>query len=323
MKRHLRYALLLITLSVPLFQGCKSEEKHQVVRIAVPQFLTSSLIFIAKDQNYFADEGIDLELDVLQYGKDCLKKMLLNEYDLSAVFISPLAKSIMDNQDVTVLTELHSSGNNTKLLFRKDLVSPPFSGSKIGLIKDTNAEFLMALFSAVNSIPPESFTIVNQDVEVLESQLLEGVIQGAVFWQPRVDRLLTKYPTKITSAETPFYTDFSALVGNTKFVNENKESMYKIIKALVKAKKLLDNEPAKAYEIALKYTLDKSIENHQEGFKNLSIELGLSQMFKVMLSSEINWNKKLFSKQRLGHKEHLNFRTEFLKAYLPEKVTIQ
>lgn len=319
-------AAFIIVFTSLAYQGCRREEPLSKVRIVVPPFYSSSLIFIAKDKNFFKDAGLELELAILPYGKDCLEEMLENKYDFSAVYVTPLAKSIRDHKKVSILTELHKSGNNTKLIYRKDLITVPadqLSGFKIGLVKNTNAEFLLSLFFAVNSIEPNANTIINTDEEELESQLLDGKIQGAVFWQPRVSKLLNNYPEKLSYMDTPFYTDFSVLVGNSKFVDENEKITFKVLKALVEAKNFFDNQPTEARKIISKYLIDKSILENKEVMQEFSIELGLSQMFKVMLKSEVNWSKKIFLKERFSVEDEPIIKSSFIRFYLPEKVTLQ
>lgn len=313
-------------LMTTLLLGCHKEKHLDVVRIAAPPFLSSGLIFLAKDQKLFEDAGVNVQLDILPYGRDCLNQMLENKYDLSAVYVSPLASSITQKKELAILTELHSSGNNTKLIFRKDLVQPvdgQLTNIKVGLVKGTNAEFLLSLYLAVNSIPPSSITVVDRDVDELEKLLLNGKIQAAIFWQPRVSKLLSTHTDKLSAMEISFYTDFSALVGNNAFINQNKKTTAKVIKALIEAKKTLDKHPKRSYQIISKYLDDKSILDNDKLIEDFSLELGLSQMFKVMLESEVNWKKKLFLKERFTLEENLFFRTEFIKKFIPEKVTIE
>lgn len=313
------FALLHLT-------ACRQDKPLSVVRVAVPSLFSSSLVFLAKELKYFEDEGIDLQLKVLPYGKDCLERMLENEFDLSAVYTSPLAKNILEDKKISIITELHSSSNNTKLIYRKDLVSktgPKINNIKIGLVEDTNAEFLLSLYLAVNSIDPKNNTIVNHDIRKLEDLLLDGSLQAAVFWQPTVSRILLENPKTLEAMENAFYTDFSALVANREFVNNHKNDIYSIVKALIKAKDFLNNNPEKSTTMIIKYLDDKSIADNSEILKYFKIKLGLSQMFNVMLRSEINWNKKLFSKERFILDESPIFRSEFLRKYLPESVTLE
>lgn len=326
MKRIYFAAAILFVFSALNFQSCKRDENLKVVRIAVPPFYSSSLLFIAKDKNFFEQAGVNVKFDILPFGKDCIKKMLEEKYDLSTAYTSPLANHIKEGKKFSILTELHSSTNNTKLIYRKDLVnieSDQLENIKIGLVKETNAEFLLSLFLAVNSINLINNEILHRDLGQLETLLLDGSIQGAVFWQPFVSKLLSKHPDKLDAVETPFYTDFSALVANSSFVEKNQSEIDKIIIALIKAKKFYDSSPKKAHVIISKYIDDNSILENDDFYKDFSIELGLSQMFKVMLRSEINWNKRLFLKERYALDKEPLFRTEFLKRHLPEKVTMQ
>lgn len=319
-------AILMLTIPVLMAVGCSEKKLPQEIKIAVPPFYSSALIFIAKDKNFFVEEGINLKVDILPYGKDCLIKMNEGKYDLAVAYTTPIANGILEKREFSILTELHSSGINTKLLYRKDLVETEnfrLRDVKVGLVKDTNAEFLLSIYMAVNSINEKSITKVYDELPNLEKMLRNGDIEAAVLWQPHVSRILKSSEGKISTIETPFYTDFSALAGNRNFIEKNHSQIYSVTKALVRAKDFLVKNKEESFSIVSKYLEDKSILDNQEVLKDYSIELGLSQMFLTMLQSEVNWTRRSLAIEKFSIENTNYFEPVFIKKFIPAQVSIK
>jgi sulfonate transport system substrate-binding protein len=325
--------ILLITavisvITLSFFQLIKSNKNnHQTVRLAVPQIYTSALIFIADKNNYFYDEGVEVKIDVLAFGKNCLDGMLNGKYDLAVAYVTPVVKGIYQKADIKILTELHSSNENTQIIYRKDKINKypdDLYLHKIGLVKGTNAEFLLSLFAGSNLLDSERFDIIYKDLVELENSLKNGEIAAAIFWQPQAQKILEDEPQVFSTLETPFYTDFSLLIANGDYLLKNNEKVDKIIKALVRAKKFVSANPKLAQTIVEDFLPMKQKKITDNMWQGLNINLGLSQMFTVMLESELKWEKNsLKFDPKIEYDLEEIIQKKYIKKYLPFRVSTQ
>jgi len=305
----------------------KPQNNLSPIRIAIPNLYSSSLMILAQEKGIFKKNGIDVTLDTFNYGKECIDEMLKNKYDFSLAYITPIAKKIHGGDKFLILTEFHNSSDNTFLIYRRNL--PTETGEdpiirQVGLVKDTNAEFLLSLFAETKAIDFKKLKVVNAEkTDQLELDLLSGKLESAIFWQPKASKLLAKHPKILSRMDMPFYTDISLLIGNNQFIDNHNTETDLLIKSIVEAKTYFDSSPEQANKIVLTYIKESLDVLNTDVLSGINIDPRLSQIMFVMLESEIRWlSKKKFKFIKQLNKEEF-IRKKYLEKYLPSKVTFQ
>jgi ABC-type nitrate/sulfonate/bicarbonate transport system substrate-binding protein len=309
------------------FYSSKRLRNLSPIRIAIPNLYSSSLIILAQERGIFKKNGLDVTLGLFDYGKECIDEMLKNNFDFSIAYITPIAKKIHAGEKFLILTELHNSSDNTLLIYRKNLPRKNAEEPvirQVGLVKDTNAEFLLSLFAETKAIAYKKLKVVNVEKRSqLANDLLSGKLEAAILWQPTASELLSKHSDLLGRMDMPFYTDISLLIGNNSFIENYKTETDLLMKSIVEAKSYFDMSPEQANRIVLSYIKESFEVLNTDILSGINIDPRLSQIMVVMLESEIRWlsQRKFKFTKKLNKEEFI--RKDYLQKYLPSKVTFQ
>jgi len=315
-------SIFLATTTVLMLVGCGSNKQAQgansndktekVVRIGFPgtQNFIGGVSGVAQEKKY-----IDNELEKVGYkveykpfaaaGPAVNEALTANEIDIAiyADFPGILSKSkgvetsligIADN-DITsaIIVKVDSPIKNVKDL----------KGKKIGFTKGTYMQKYLYQVLDANGIAQSDVELINTNNDV-DSALQGGSIDAVVVTdtQEAIDVFDKKIARTIdTSKDNPNFTAQSVIVGNSKFLAENKEAGVALFKGLKEAKTLMQQQPDEAYDVLTKSGLDKDTTKKLYGkdndkFDYISLEVDDAAKKKIDDGKKFMIDNKLISK---------------------------
>jgi ABC-type nitrate/sulfonate/bicarbonate transport system substrate-binding protein len=254
------------------------------LRFCAIQLPSSALVALAKEKGFFAAEGFDAVVKVETLGKTCLKHLQDGQTDFAVAYISPAVRALEANEELGILSELHSSTRATSILFLKNsgIQSPSdLAGKRVGVIQGTHGEFLLRLFNMANAIDD---AVVKRVMATPENnlQLLEdGKADAVVTWSPRTAELLKSKPNRYGVMESAFYTEFSMVL---RWREQLRESGPAVLRALQRAQNYYSRRPTEAQRVASRALGLPRFD--RELWDKYSIRLGLSSVLKSMILEE-------------------------------------
>lgn len=317
MKKKLLSVFLIATTALMLV-GCGSNKetentnnKEKVVRIGFPgtQNFIGGVAGIAQEKKYIENElekvGYKVEYKPFAAAGPAVNEALTaNEIDIAiyADFPGILSKSkgvetsligIADNYITSaILVKSDSSISSVKEL----------KGKKIGFIKGTYMQKYLYQILEANGIAQSDVELINTTDG--DAALQGGMVDALVVTDTQEAlQVLTKKQAKTidSSKDHPEITAQSVVVGNSKFLAENKEAAVALFKALVEAKKLMIENTDEAYEVLTKSGLDKDAvkalySKDNEKFDYVSFTVDEESKNKINESKKFMLDNNLISK---------------------------
>lgn len=277
--------------------GCQQKpgkpEQFEKVSIGISnQSLLSSLVIIAKEKDYFLEEGIDVELRGYVAGKFALEGLFKDEIDVSTVADMPIVTNSFDRNDFAIFGTILDSAQHAKVLTRKDTAinSPQdLIGKKIATTTGTTTHFFMVTFFAMNNLDLESVEIFDTKPAETVKMLINGEVDAIFTWEPNVlnaQKILGDNALLLPS-DIGHDATFN-LVSKKDFIENNQEQIKKLLRALGKAEEFVkDNREESVDIIASRLKLDG--EDIDKLWDDYNFRLTLSQSLIMTLEDEARW----------------------------------
>jgi len=223
------------------------------VRISGVDYLGDLPTKVADHHGLFAAQGIDAVVEYGASGRDNLRALRAGETDFALMALTPLAIDLAadsnprEPDDPVILASIvHSTRLNQVVALAPDLDTPTkLSGSRIGLMRGTNAEFVWALFAAYHGIDPATVEIADRAINELPDALKDGEIDAAVLWEPWTSRLRFDVGDRLnTFAGSNIYTAKWVVVTRRDIANREPEQARAVLAAYDAAIDVIRRDPA-------------------------------------------------------------------------------
>lgn len=280
--------------------GCQQKpgkpEQFEKVSIGISnQSLLSSLVIIAKEKDYFLEEGIDVELRGYVAGKFALEGLFKDEIDVSTVADMPIVTNSFDRNDFAIFGTILDSAQHAKVLTRKDkaINSPQdLIGKKIATTTGTTTHFFMVTFFAMNNLDLESVEIFDTKPAETVKMLINGEVDAIFTWEPNVlnaQKILGDNALLLPS-DVGHDATFN-LVSKKDFIENNQEQIKKLLRALGKAEEFVkDNREESVDIIASRLETDREdIDKLWDGYR---FKISLPQSLIITLEDVARWSMR-------------------------------
>lgn len=314
-------ALLLVGFA---FASKRPSQPLEMVIVCAPAMQSSALVILAKENQFFREQGLEIQLELRDTGRECLDQLLAGKVNFAVSFETPVVHATLAGHRLGILTELHRSEENTAIIFRKDKsikVARDLAGKSIGVVPKTTGEFLVDLFLRSHMLPKGRVKVRNLSLDQLVAALKKGTVSAAGLWEPVIGQLQREQPEIFGKFSFSFYTEFSSLVGMRKQIEARPDLASALIRALSQAHWYFQTEEAVAREKVDSYLRESGYLAFPENWPRIHIHLGLSATLLTMLNEEANWYQSRNRGERLDMGVLLM--PQFLNAQTPMLVTFQ
>jgi NitT/TauT family transport system substrate-binding protein len=235
-------------IAVLLLGACRGGADAPLVLAAVRQPSTG-LVFAAEAAGCFRTEGLTVEERPFALGRDALALLRQGGADAAVVYATPLVRAASADPRLRVLTTLHLSTRNTRL------VTPATSGiwafadlpgKRVGLARGTNADFYLELVATLGGFTAARVQVVDLAPEESVRALSDGRLDAAVLSDPAADaaeRLLGKGARAL---HTDVYTEASLLVTRADVLAERPAALNALLRGLACGESLARARPREA-----------------------------------------------------------------------------
>lgn len=296
--RTITLVVLFISVAVSWFRySSLPPQKIERVVIADSKMVTSALIYIALEQGYFAEQGLDVQLQTHAYGKLALAAALDGKADLATVAEVPFAHAVIAGRTPVILAGINTSDKDLILISRRNVgLSTPrdLMGKTVGMIEGTNSEMFLRLLLSINNVSTEDVHIIAIKPEEAVDLLSSGKIDAFSGWLGL--RLKAEQALKgqyFVLSEPSAYTENWLLATSADFLNQHSDTIQKLLRALILAETFARAEPAAAQIITQRYVnIDpEALSRHWPDFShvvdlNQVMVINLEYMSRVALENK-------------------------------------
>jgi ABC-type nitrate/sulfonate/bicarbonate transport system substrate-binding protein len=323
--------VIFLVLTIFLICGCsQQEEKYtgpvETIVIAEGQQPIAGPVYVAYENGYFKEQGLEVTLQPHPSGKACLNAVLENQADFGTVAETPIVDSAISGQEICILSTIHNSDENTMVVGRKDSGISQINDLKeknIGVSKGTNGEFFLSQFLLFNSISEEEINVVDVKPGDMVNSLMNKEVDAVATWHPHISNLQERLGDNNVSFENGgIYTETYNLVGLKKNIETNPDITKRVVIALVKAEKFIQEQPEESQQIIAR-SINMDLEQLKRLWHIYTFQISLEQTLVITLESETKWSIKNGlngATESLNYLDYIYF--DALEEVKPEAVTI-
>ncbi len=266
-------SILIIVLIVigAFFVFSPKQEETRVVKIGYLPIMASLPLYVAQENNYFIEQGIQIETIQLQSSNQLVDALIRGDIDIvvESSAVPALIAETIDSGKIKIFSasDITPETPFDSLIVKKDSTLnslKDLEGKKIGVFPGSTATNLLKKFLSDNNVDISKMEFIQIVPANQLPALYEGSIDALHAYEPTTAIALQsgnakKLYSSIYAEQLNHNPQGVALI-STKFISENPQLAKKTIKAFNQASDFISQNDAKTREIVVKYVkVDKSV----------------------------------------------------------------
>jgi len=209
---------------------------------------TCALIYIAGAEGYFAQNGLDVEIDNYEAGSLAFDALMKGKADIAVAAEFDFVNSSFDNPDLRIIGTV-SSTLNKELVARRDKgISriQHLKGKKIGVTATSEGDFTLERFLTFNDLSFKDIEVVNLTPRGIAEAIESGEIDAGLTWEPHIYHIKSRLGERAISwlAQNGQYTDF-IVAAQVHWIKGHTETVSRFMKAVILAEKFAGDDPGR------------------------------------------------------------------------------
>lgn len=210
-------------------------------------------VFVAEDQGFFKDEGLDVTLQMFASPSEALPPLIAGHVDIGMTTLhNLLLVAGTQGQPFRVGYFLDASNGADAIIAQSDFSSlADLEGHKIAVnIGDLNHMFLIVALEDVG-MTEEDVDLVNMAPDAAGAAYMAGNVDAAVTWEPWLTRARQAGGNIVYSTAEPAAQNLilNGIVATETFIEENPGVFESYIRAVARGVAWMQEHPDEAYEI--------------------------------------------------------------------------
>ncbi len=273
------------------YQPPPAETRDSVI-VAYSPFESGALFWIAKDQHFFEENGINLTLIKYDSGAASLEGVINREADIAVgVTEFPLVRKALQNERVRTIGNI-DKGEFIYLVARKDRIrnETDLKGMRVGTTTGTVAEFHLGRFLTLHGMTLQDITPV--DVKTPEgwvNDVADGKLDAISTAQPYANAARERLGTNATvwplQSSQPL---FALAISSDDWITQHPDLTTRFLKSLVRAEEYLHTHPAES-RVIVQNQLDLDPGYMDTVWQQNQFSLTLDQSLVLAMEDEARW----------------------------------
>ncbi|WP_342616808.1 NrtA/SsuA/CpmA family ABC transporter substrate-binding protein [Rhodoferax sp. GW822-FHT02A01] len=249
-------------------------------------------IFVAQENGYFTQQGLQVNILPFTNGKDALAATLQGKAQLGVSADIPVVFSVMRGQPVSIVATIFSTTKDYGIVGRLDRnVTTPASlrGKRIGATLGTSGHFVLDAFLNRQKMSASDVTLVDLKPEELGAALIKGDVDAVSTWEPFVDVIKQQAGANGANFSTDgVYNATYNLSGTREYTVDHKETIKKVLRALISGAQFCQNMPELAQRITAK-VMKIEATSLRPLWPSYHFDISLDQSLLLALEDESRW----------------------------------
>ena len=266
-------------------------EKTEKLRIGVFPDTISALIYIAQEQGFFKRHGLDVSLEGFQTGAFAVNGLISDKVDVATASGFVLALQGFIRPDLRAIAAI-SSTDIVEVIARRDRgIGKPedLRGKRIGVTKNTIAEFFLSTFLSLNGILPGEVRTVDLKPSDFEKALYEGKIDAASSFPPFSDTIKKNLGRNAVSWPIQGGQEYNlVLIVKDELIKTRPRAIEGLLKGTLDAEEFLKKNESKAQAI-VERTLGLGHASVASTWAKTRFRVGLDQALLTLMEDEARW----------------------------------
>jgi len=323
-------SLMLILLVGVVISGCVQEEQIPEepldVTIGLGAQPTAALLIIADEKGFFQEEGLNVIIKEYPSGKRALLDGLFaGEVDIVNVAEVPVVFSSFERKDFSIIASISSADSIQKIVARRDsgiVGEQDLAGKRIATQRASAVHFFLHSFLIFSDMSEEDINLSFMKAEELPNALFEGKIDAFSMREPYVSEAVDLLGSNaVVLSKKRVYVTTDTLVALNSFIHQNKKTLRRLLKALIKAEEFATQNSVNANGIVTQ-RLDASKKAVSELWPDLKLKVNLNPVLVLTMEDEAKWaiDNSLLEGEVPNYLDYIYF--DALEEVKPEAVSI-
>lgn len=301
--------VLIVVIGVILVvsKNNKITPERKTITIASPRII-SALLPVAEEKGFFEKYNLDVKLIPTQTGDEAVKAVLGKSADMVLVGTIPYSFLAIDNSEMKYFAMI-ADGRDMQMVSRKDKnISSPtnLKGKKVGYTKSSTSEAGLEKFLEINGLQKGDIQWINLKPLAMSPALISGDIDAYYSWEPIVSTGIKALGDQAIVFDTLNYSWSAGLVADESYINDNKETLQKLLLALKDTEKFVSENKKDAIEITSNFAnlSSKTVESIWSKFE---FKVDLPNNLTENLGTLILWanDRREFKSEKLPDSKNL------------------
>jgi ABC-type nitrate/sulfonate/bicarbonate transport system substrate-binding protein len=258
--------------------------------VAVPLQLSGGAMFIARERKLFAAQGVEVEIQPHQLGKQALQSVIDGKAELALVADTPFMLAVLKGQPIATVSAVFESRKVMAVLARSERgIHKPadLAGKTVGTLAGTNAQFFLDTVLSTHGI--RDAKTVNLEPQQLAAALRAGSVDAITVWMPELASLQREFGERAVTlyAEDLFVYRF-LLAGRKEYIETHADAVRRLLEAVDTANRVIREEPTAARTIIGK-AIGLAPDLLAHDFRPGDFTVGLDQSLLIALDDQTRW----------------------------------
>ena len=286
----------------------------------------SALIYIAEDQGFFKQNGLNVTIRDYDTGVAAINGLLNGDVDIANVAEYPLVGLAFKKERIQAVGCIDKS-KIEYIVGRKDHGIENISdltGKKIGLPRGTLPEFYLGRFLDLHGMSIRDVTLINIPQLQTADAIANGSVDAVVTREPYLSRIMEQHPNgTISWSVQSSQAVYSILICRNDWIKQHPDLVNRFLNSLAEADEYIVLHPDEAKALLQKrYHYDDAYV--ERGWPENQFSLSLDQSLVTALEDEGRWtiNNNLTCEKTLPYFQDYIY-TKGLEEVKPESVNIR
>lgn len=295
------------------------------IRYASVSSIVEAPAHVAYQNGYFAEEGLDLTIEINSAGKTSLEHLIDGQVDIAAVMATPVVYSSFERDDFYIIGKIE----HTKIhlaVARKDSgieSAETLKGKRVAVMLGTAAHFFMDSWLIRYGLKNSDLQIFNMSGPDSVKAIIDGSVDAMFYWFPfpvMAEWALEDNALRLPSED--IVPGSWVIVAKKEYVHQNPDTIKGFLRAIVKAENFIRQEPKISREIHAKVSgVDEAI--IATIFNRMNFNLSMDQALLLDLEDQARWIISYGYTDKKIVPNYLDYLyPDTLQAVKPEAVTV-
>jgi len=263
------------------------------IRIGIRNDLASMLIDLAKEKEFFKNNGLDVEIKQYGSGKLAVDALFRGEIDVAAAADVPIAIDALSHDDFSIISTISEARSGIRIVARRNagIVSvSDLRGKRIAVQESTAMHYFLSSLLLYGKIPESDVEVIFLSPTEIVQSLIDGKVDALSIRDPYVSEVKQKLANSILEFYGPqVYLETYNLVAKNEYIKNNKEVLLSFLQSILQANNFLANNTLEAKKAAADKFYNGNILSVDQVWEDYAFGLSLNQSLLLSLENEARW----------------------------------
>ena len=266
--------------------GRRARGERDLLVVADGRQMSSALFYIALINGYFAEEGLDIEVQSHSYSRRAMESLTDGKADLAMSSEVPIMHALADGHSLKVVANIQTCDRDLAILGRRDrAISGPASlaGKRIGYIPRSNGRVFLDLFMAAYGLTGSVQTLAFKPEDLVPA-LVTGTVDAVSSWTAIRLAAAGQMTDTVTIPAPAIYIECWGIAVAATVAEHKRRALEKLLRGLLRAERLASAEPGIAIANVADY-LGQDREGVAALWPQFDFAVNLNQTFIINLEN--------------------------------------